>query len=96
MRSGITLLPAAQIGRSNRNQDIRTQQPATVASSQSNAYAAFARRLVMAIDPVCGMDVNENNPPAKTEYNGVTYYFCSQNCRTEFEEDPEEYLSSAA
>jgi YHS domain-containing protein len=51
---------------------------------------------VMAIDPVCGMDVNENNAPAKTEYNDVTYYFCSQNCRDEFEEDPEEYISSAA
>lgn len=50
----------------------------------------------MAIDPVCGMDVNENNPPAKAEYNDVTYYFCSDNCRDEFEEDPEEYISSAA
>lgn len=50
----------------------------------------------MAIDPVCGMEVNENSAPAKTEYDGVTYYFCSQNCRNTFEEDPEEYLGSAA
>lgn len=50
----------------------------------------------MAIDPVCGMDVNENNPPAKTEYNQAVYYFCSQNCRNVFEEDPEEYVNAAA
>jgi YHS domain-containing protein len=51
---------------------------------------------VMAIDPVCGMDVNENNPPAKTNYEGKTYYFCSEQCKTDFEEDPEEFISSAA
>jgi YHS domain-containing protein len=51
---------------------------------------------VMAIDPVCGMDVNENNPPAKSTYDGKTYYFCSEECKTDFEEDPEEFISSAA
>jgi YHS domain-containing protein len=51
---------------------------------------------VMAIDPVCGMDVNENNPPAKTTYENKTYYFCSEQCKTDFEEDPEEFISSAA
>lgn len=50
----------------------------------------------MAVDPVCGMEVNESNPPAKTEYDGVNYYFCSQNCRSVFEGDPEEYIASAA
>lgn len=50
----------------------------------------------MAIDPVCGMDVNEKNPPAKTEYNGTVYYFCSHNCRNTFEEDPEEFVRPAA
>ena len=50
----------------------------------------------MAIDPVCGMDVNESNPPAKTTYDSKTYYFCSEQCKTDFEEDPEEFISSAA
>jgi YHS domain-containing protein len=50
----------------------------------------------MAIDPVCGMDVNENNAPAKTDYDGKTYYFCSEQCKKDFEEDPEEFISSAA
>jgi YHS domain-containing protein len=51
---------------------------------------------VMAIDPVCGMDVNENNPPAKSTYDGKKYYFCSEECKTDFEEDAEEFISSAA
>src|SRR5690242_14113625 len=51
---------------------------------------------VMAIDPVCGMDVNESNPPAKTNYDGKTYYFCSEECKQDFEEDPEDFISSAA
>jgi YHS domain-containing protein len=50
----------------------------------------------MAIDPVCGMEVDENNPPAKTTYDTAIYYFCSQNCRNMFEEDPEQYISPAA
>ena len=50
----------------------------------------------MAIDPVCGMDVNEKSAPAKSEYDGKTYYFCSPNCREEFEDDPEQYIESAA
>jgi YHS domain-containing protein len=50
----------------------------------------------MAIDPVCGMDVNESNPPAQTNYDGKTYYFCSEECKQDFEEDPEDFISSAA
>ena len=50
----------------------------------------------MAIDPVCGMEVNEKSAPAKSEYDGKTYYFCSPNCREEFEDDPEQYIESAA
>jgi YHS domain-containing protein len=50
----------------------------------------------MAMDPVCGMDVNEKNAPAKSEYDGKTYYFCSPTCREAFEDDPEEFIESAA
>lgn len=46
----------------------------------------------MAKDPVCGMDVDESNPPATAEYKGQTYYFCAPGCRAAFEADPEKYL----
>ncbi|MFB3915953.1 MAG: YHS domain-containing protein [Terriglobales bacterium] len=50
----------------------------------------------MAVDPVCGMEVNEKSAPAETVYNNRTYYFCSADCKDEFEENPEEYIGSAA
>jgi Cu+-exporting ATPase len=47
----------------------------------------------MAIDPVCGMDVDEKSPAATYEYKGKTYYFCSQGCKASFSRDPEKYLN---
>ena len=38
----------------------------------------------MAKDPVCGMYVDEKTADLKAEVRGVTYYFCSESCRTEF------------
>jgi YHS domain-containing protein len=46
----------------------------------------------MAIDPVCGMEVEEKSAIDQSTYNGKTYYFCSADCREEFDESPEEYV----
>jgi Cu+-exporting ATPase len=46
----------------------------------------------MAIDPVCGMEVDEQKTRDRATHEGKTYYFCSQDCREEFETAPEEYL----
>jgi YHS domain-containing protein len=49
----------------------------------------------MAIDPVCGMEVDTSNPPGGTsEYNGKTYYFCSRGCKVSFDKNPEKYLKA--
>ncbi|RLQ86943.1 heavy metal translocating P-type ATPase [Notoacmeibacter ruber] len=49
-----------------------------------------------AIDPVCGMSVTIK-PDARTySYEGETYYFCSEGCRTKFRDDPYFYLSGNA
>ncbi len=51
----------------------------------------------MAKDPVCGMDVDEQNPNGGTaEYQGQTYYFCVQGCRQSFEKEPQRFLGGAA
>ncbi len=42
-------------------------------------------------DPVCRMKFVMDRAAAKVEYEGKTYYFCSEGCRAEFEADPEEY-----
>jgi len=46
----------------------------------------------MKIDPICGMQVDENTAQYKTEYNGNTYYFCASGCKKIFEAEPEKYL----
>jgi Cu(I)/Ag(I) efflux system membrane fusion protein len=50
-------------------------------------------------DPVCGMVLEENqvkNTPWKSELHGKTYYFCSQKCKQEFDQDPERYQGEKA
>jgi YHS domain-containing protein len=47
----------------------------------------------MAIDPVCGMTVDEKNPPATFEYKGKKYYFCAKGCKVAFDKAPEKYLA---
>lgn len=46
---------------------------------------------IMTKDLICGMDVDENNPPFTTVYMGKTYYFCCNACKREFEREPEKY-----
>jgi YHS domain-containing protein len=43
-------------------------------------------------DPVCGMTVNPMSAAASFQYQGQTYYFCSQLCKTMFEREPEKYV----
>jgi YHS domain-containing protein len=46
----------------------------------------------MTIDPVCRMKVNEEKAIFKSEYKGKTYYFCSAQCKNEFERNPKKYV----
>jgi YHS domain-containing protein len=46
----------------------------------------------MAKGPVCDMEVDEDKAPAKTEYQGQTYYFCAPGCKVAFERDPNKCL----
>ncbi len=46
-------------------------------------------------DPVCGMSVDPAAAPAELNYEGHTFYFCSENCRQRFEADPAGYSAGA-
>lgn len=46
----------------------------------------------MAKAPVCGMQVDERQARATAEHNGQTFYFCSPDCKTKFEQDAQRYL----
>jgi Cu+-exporting ATPase len=47
----------------------------------------------MAIDPVCKMEVKENEAAATSEYQGEKYYFCAVACQKAFDQNPEKYIA---
>ncbi len=50
--------------------------------------------MAVAIDPICKMEVDTDNPPGgESEYQGTTYYFCAPGCKTAFDQDPDKYLA---
>jgi YHS domain-containing protein len=46
----------------------------------------------MGLDPVCGMEVTPVSAAAQSEYEGVTFYFCSEACKKEFDGDPLQFV----
>lgn len=48
----------------------------------------------MAIDPVCGMNVDEEKAEWTSTHDGITYYFCKPGCKNAFESDPGNYLDN--
>jgi xanthine dehydrogenase accessory factor len=62
--------------------------PAPGAPAATAATAATAQAPVQAVDPVCGMTVPATAASFPLAHDGVTYHFCSTNCRRRFEQDP--------
>lgn len=48
--------------------------------------------MATAIDPVCGMEVDEATAVGSSEYQGTTYYFCSAGCKRQFDKDPDNFV----
>lgn len=51
----------------------------------------------MATDPVCGMQVDEQEAESQglfSEYEGNEYYFCSPGCKQSFDQNPESYVQA--
>lgn len=48
----------------------------------------------LAIDPVCGMSVEQAAAHHRAGHAGRTYYFCCAHCLHSFEKEPERYLGS--
>lgn len=51
---------------------------------------------MMTTDPVCGMTVDEKKSEFNTQFAGKKYSFCSENCKREFDADPDEFVETAA
>lgn len=43
------------------------------------------------IDPVCGMEVTKESEWT-AEFEGVTFYFCCEDCRDKFVETPDKFM----
>lgn len=52
--------------------------------------------MAMVKDPVCNMEFDSGRATAQTTYQGQEYYFCSEECRRAFEENPDQYTGSGA
>jgi YHS domain-containing protein len=44
-------------------------------------------------DPVCGMQISKAWAAAQIDYRGQTYYFCVEECRAKFAENPQLYVN---
>jgi Cu+-exporting ATPase len=60
-------------------------------------YNQQERSTVMANhkDPVCGMNVDERQATGQSQYQGETYYFCSQGCKSKFDQNPQQYARNS-
>lgn len=46
--------------------------------------------------PVCLMQFDELDAEPNSEYRGAAFYFCSEECKEEFDRDPETYAKPKA
>lgn len=44
-------------------------------------------------DPVCGMAVDPKKTKFSSNFKGKTYYFCSNKCKKDFDEDPQGFVA---
>jgi Cu+-exporting ATPase len=61
-----------------------------------DGFNKMSGRIIMAKDVVCGMNVREDRAAATSDYKGQKYYFCSEQCKRGFDQNPEKYLRPEA
>jgi len=44
-------------------------------------------------DPVCNMEIDEQSAAGRSQYQGDTYYFCTESCKNEFDQNPQQYIN---
>jgi Cu+-exporting ATPase len=58
---------------------------------QKNSKEAYEKIVGMAMDPICGLTVDESKTQLVSEHEGHKFYFCSSNCKKSFDKDPHRY-----
>src|SRR5262249_11955076 len=70
----------------------RLAQP-TVAEFASGPYLRSPSPATMLTDPVCGAPGDRELAAGRSDHGGATYYFCSQSCKMEFDDNPYAYAT---
>ncbi|HSF66772.1 MAG TPA: heavy metal translocating P-type ATPase [Nitrospiraceae bacterium] len=70
-----------------------TPSKPTTRKSLPMMQPATAAPGTVAVDPVCGMAVQQASAAGSYEYRGKTYYFCATSCLAKFRADPVYYLT---
>ena len=69
------------------------ETPAEQAETQMEEAVEEVIEEAALVDPICGMTVTEESEWT-AEYEGATFYFCSEGCRDKFIEEPGKYLEA--
>jgi P-type Cu+ transporter len=48
------------------------------------------------VDPVCGMELDEEDAEVTSQYKGQEFYFCSAECKQQFDQNPEQFARMTA
>ena len=47
-------------------------------------------------DVVCGMTIDSDSAAGQSQFEGRTFYFCSAQCKRQFDADPSRYAGASA
>jgi len=39
------------------------------------------------------MEIDEQSAAGRSQYQGDTYYFCTESCKNEFDQNPQQYIN---
>ncbi len=84
--------PAQYLERDGHQPVPATSKATTVTKAPAQSGAT---RSASVKDPACGMDVDPKDPSVaarKVEYKGKSYYFCSDECKRDFQNDPAAFV----
>src|SRR5215472_3571865 len=63
-------------------------------NSTSSPLSVLDAATTEAVDPVCGMSVNPGKARHRSDYEGVSFYFCCAGCKQAFDREPQRYLAN--
>ena len=87
---------ASEIALSILAEIVQTRPEGAVEVEREERGGAAPAPSPVAIDPVCGMEVEIASARHTANESGTVYYFCCAHCRTQFLKDPAPFLASRA